>query len=421
MQITYKQGLWGMGVVFTLAVGWRVSNQVIRWRDGETVVGKQIVLSQPVRKMDYSCLVQYQGESVFVTQRTCETSGLLSTRPGDEVTIYGKASVSVRKHEFSIWSYWWWVRWLGEVHDWCTRMYTTHLPEPAGSLVAGVVIGEQAQIPTSLNADFRRTGTAHIVSASGFNVTVVMGLALGIAVRWLGRKRGLVMAAVLVWMYMLLAGATPPVLRAGMMGIVMMVGVGCGRMYWSGWSIILVSGIMLLAQPWLISSLSWQLSTAATAGVIWGTGLLVIPKHNPTSFLYLIWNELQTSFDLTLAATIMTAPLLLNAFGESSWLGLVVNPLVLWLVPPLMYLGGLLLILGFIWSGFGDIMAWITAPLAWFILTIIKLGARLPGGVIQVSMNWWIAGGWWCLWLGWWGIRRKAPKGSLRDMESIEV
>lgn len=415
MQITYKQGLWIVGLLFATAVGWRVNGQLARWRAGESFLGKQILLSQPVRKMDFSCLIQYQGESVFVTQRACEISGLFSAQPGDEIIVYGKASVSVQRRVYSFWSYWWWVRRLGDVHDWCMRMYVSHLPEPTASLVAGVVIGEQAEMPASLTADLRRTGTAHIVSASGFNVTVVMGLVLGMAVRWLGRKRGLVLAAVLVWAYVLLAGATPPVLRAGLMGIVMMVGVGWGRMYWSGWCLVFVSGLMLFFQPWLITSLSWQLSTAATAGVIWGTGF-VIPKHKPSSLFISIWNELRNSFELTLAATIMTAPLLLTAFGETSWMGLVVNPLVLWLVSPLMYLGGLLLIMGIIWSWLSMLVAWTIVPIAWLLVSIIQIGAWLPGGVIRMSMNWWLTAGWWCLWLGWWGV-----KSSKKQVESIKV
>ncbi len=406
MQITYKQGLWGGGLLFALAVGWRVNGQLVRWGMGETFLGKQIVLSQSVRKMGFSCLAQYQGESVFVTQSVCESSGLFTAEPGDEITIYGKASVEVRRQRYSFWSYWWWVRMLGKAHDWSTTMYRAYLPEPMASLVAGIVIGEQADMPPTLALALRKTGTAHIVSASGYNVTVVMGLVLGMAVRWLGRKRGLGLAAGLVWMYVLLAGATPPVLRAGLMGIVMMVGVGLGRMYWSGWSLVLVSGIMLLVQPWLIASLSWQLSTAATAGVIWGTGMMVKPKQKQHTLFNTLWNELYTSFETTLAATIMTAPLVLMAFGETSWLGLVVNPLVLWLVPPLMYLGGIFLALGIVWSGFSAFLAWITTPLAWLLLELIYLGSWFPGGTVHVQMNWFMASGWWILWLGIWNIRK---------------
>jgi competence protein ComEC len=63
------------------------------------------------------------------------------------------------------------------------------ISEPQGSLARATLLGLRYDIPDSLNQDFQRSGTAHLIAISGLNMAIVAGIVLGIAVRLFGRRR----------------------------------------------------------------------------------------------------------------------------------------------------------------------------------------------------------------------------------------
>jgi competence protein ComEC len=282
-------------------------------------------------------------------------------------------------------------------------VYWKTLPEPEASLVAGVVLGEQTQLPEAFKTALSKTGTSHIVVASGFNVVVMAGLA-AIVLRSFSKRWRILGGMGLVLGYVWLTGASPPVARAGLMAGVMLLGSLVGREYWSGWTLVGVGLVMLVIQPWLINSVSFQLSLAATAGVIWGSHLPIgRAKDQSTSVWKQVWFGLVGLWVTTLAATLMTAPILFMTFGQVAWWGLIVNPLVLWLIAPLMYLGLLLALSGTLWWPLAEGLRFVVWPVASSVVGIIELMGRVPVEPITGTINGWIVVGWWCLCLGGWG------------------
>jgi predicted membrane metal-binding protein len=85
-------------------------------------------------------------------------------------------------------------------------------------------------------------------------------------------------------------------------------------------------------------------------------------------------------FLFTLAAQVMTLPIMAYHFGGVSWITLVANPLIL---PPqslVMVLGGLSLLAGLILPGLGQILALISLPFVRYTIRMVTWLARLPGG-----------------------------------------
>lgn len=122
---------------------------------------------------------------------------------------------------------------------------------------------------------------------------------------------------------------------------------------------------MLVIQPSLVESLSFQLSVLATLSVClfaerfthtlsWLQRLelgqlesmrVVSPAHWWRRLFSSVLRPFQESLTMTLSAQILVLPLLLVRFGQLSAVSLVANTLLLWLVP-LITLSGVGLILG---------------------------------------------------------------------------
>jgi len=257
-------------------------------------------------------------------------------------------------------------RWRENLVD----IYRQLLPEPEGSLVAGVVLGYK-DLPYDFYQKLINSGTIHIIVASGYNVMIVGEMVLASLFYIMVRSRASILAVLVMFVYALLTGFDPPVVRAVIMGGILIAGQGLGRSGMSWWSLLVAIWLMVIIEPLVMLSIGFQLSVAASMGL-----LFIGPKAR--EFLENKWNGvwlgilLKTEFLPTFSAQIMTAPLIWWYFGRISWVGLVSNIFVLPLVPVLMLLGAVMLVLGMIWLPLGWIVGWATYSLAHLVVVMVE-------------------------------------------------
>lgn len=321
-------------------------------------------------------------------------------------------------------SYWWWIRVMGELRVQIETYYKTVLGEPYAGLLSGIVLGTQTQMSEELYLALARTGTMHVVAASGFNITLVAGALMGVLLLWLPRKAASWGTMLGIVGYVLLSGAGPSVVRAGIMGGLAMIAQVWGRPYTAKWTLIITALLMLILWPWLLNGVSFQLSVAATAGLVWGEGkirkvlqvdkLLKVEKSSKmkgNSVIEGVGKDLST----TTAATLATLPITAVTFGQISLIAPLVNTLVLWLVPPMMVLGGASAILSFIWAPLGQVAAWLTWPLLYTFVVLVEGFSQISWALLTIQgLSWWWGIGWWCLLMAWWGKDRVEPGYTLR-------
>lgn len=202
------------------------------------------------------------------------------------------------------------------------------LPEPEASLASGIAFGRDGTIPPELYDDFRATGLAHIVAVSGSNVMLLAGLAFTFCVPVAGRRWAVLPAALLVVLYAIVAGASGSVVRAGVMAGVLLFGRWAGRPESALPALAATAIVLTVGWPWLAADAGFQLSLAATAGIIvfspwldWAIGAgLRRARLSP-------WAP-GTAVDalaLTLGATVATLPISAVTFGRVSLIGPVAN------------------------------------------------------------------------------------------------
>lgn len=226
-----------------------------------------------------------------------------------------------------------------------------YIEPPQAALLSGIVFGGNSGMPYQLIQDTKNTGLIHITSASGFNVTLFVVFSLSVFSRLFNLRIAAIMSLGAVFAYSLVSGLTPPIARAVMMSVLYIMAIVTGRKYSARLSLCLVGIIMLIQKPFLIYSISFQLSFLATAGVLYADvffpGFLASGQHRRT-LGGKIWGVLEENFKQTVAVLIWTAPVLIYHFGIFSLVAPLANACLLWMIGPLMYLGVLLSVTVFV-------------------------------------------------------------------------
>lgn len=265
-----------------------------------------------------------------------------------------------------------------------SRTINRILSEPYASLLNGILLGIQTGIPRALYEDFNLTGTSHIIVISGSNIAVIAGVLLLLGKQIVGMRYAPPLAMAGVIIYTLLVGADAAVSRAAVMGLVWIMAIWLGRPGIALNSLFFSAFILTLITPLILWDVGFQLSFVATLGLI----VLVPPlervtfgllrRRLNTDHLGLTMTLLSQLLIITLAAQIITAPLIVYHFGRLSLVALLSNLLILPAQPPIMILGAVATLAGMLWLPLGQALGWLVwLPLAWSVW-VVEQTVRLP-------------------------------------------
>ena len=264
-------------------------------------------------------------------------------------------------------------------------------PAPESQLLAGILLGADSGMPAALSAAFQATGTAHIIAISGFNMAVLSGLFLGLFSKFLTRWWAALAAITALVGYSLLVGGGASVVRAAIMCALAISAAQIGRSAGAFNALLLSAGVMCLFDPNLPWDVSFQLTFAATAGLMLYAGPLQgwfagwARRRLPGWLAERIVAPVGEYVLCTLAAQLTTLPLIVWHFGRLSLSSLIANPLALPPQAPLMILGGLAVFLGLLWEPLGRVFALLAWPLAAYTNRLVEWLAQIPGGQMVVG------------------------------------
>lgn len=245
-------------------------------------------------------------------------------------------------------------------------LFKKALPEPHASLISGVVFGSKAQMPVDFWESLKSTGTAHVVVASGMNVTFVISFLLNSLVKFIKRRRAIVIAILSAWLYVILSGFDAPLVRAAIMGSIAFGAQIAGRVSLALHALLVSVAFMLIIFPYWAYDLGFVLSFVATLSLIlFESKVSYLLKRVP----FLFKKDLAT----TLAAQIGVAPILLLTFGRFSLLSPLINSLILWTIPPIMLIGAAAALVGLVIPVLGELVLYLAYPFTWWFTTVIDL------------------------------------------------
>lgn len=256
------------------------------------------------------------------------------------------------------------------------------MPEREAALARGFVLGQDQEIDPVTVADFQGSGLAHLLAVSGQNVVLLSLLGLGVmAVAGVGHRSRLYVLAILIALYVPLAGGGPSIQRAGVMGLAGLAALAVSRPTSRSFVLALAAAATLLLNPRAAADVGWQLSFAAVAGI----AILARPTSRRLAGVFSGSGELegrpsrQVSIVLdgvavSIAASVVTAPLMAFHFDRIPVGSIAANLLALPAVAPAMWLGMASAAIGLLWDGFAVplnlfnsvLLAYIAQVATWF-------------------------------------------------------
>ena len=261
-------------------------------------------------------------------------------------------------------------------------------PDPESSLLAGILLGVDTGLTKELQQAFKDTGTAHIIAISGFNISIIAGIFVTFFSKFLGPRRGALLAAIGIVFYTILVGGDAAVVRAALMGSLALFARQVGRRQTALNTLLAVALVMCLVNPLYIWDVGFQLSFFATLGLIlyaepfsqFANG--IITKLFPTSAAEKLTKLFSEFVLLTLAAQVTTIPIMAYHFQRISLVSFLANPFILPAQPAVMILGGLAVLLSLIWLPLGQIAGWVAWPFVVYTIRMVELFDRVPHGTI---------------------------------------
>ena len=243
------------------------------------------------------------------------------------------------------------------------------VPEPSAALLTGILLGNDSGIPPDLKQAFADTNTAHIIAISGFNIAVLIGVLAFVLRRpsyalqmraasaptdsrmtraftlLTGHLNTILIIAFLI-LYTLLVGASASVVRACIMGSLVVIALDAGRASWAFNSLALAAFAMTLLNPYVLWDVGFQLSFLATLGLLLYAPRMQtrlegwLERRMTASRARQLVEFFKDAFIVTFAAFIVTAPLIIVYFHRLSLVGFLTNFLILPIQPAVMILGG---------------------------------------------------------------------------------
>ncbi len=267
----------------------------------------------------------------------------------------------------------WPISWLQSVRGYMVKAFDTYVGGKESKLVKAMVAGEKWSLPSEVKEQFVNTGIAHILAISGLHVGFVI-----LFVSWLTKRLKLspiatfiVQGTVLIF-YCLLVGASPSVVRATIMAIILLGGRVVGRKVDPLNSMSLAAFIILIFNPLDLLEVGFQLSFGAVAGII-------LYNEFISRKLRKIPEVIAKPLAVMLAAQLGTWPLIAYHFNIFSPISYIAN---LVMVP----IAGLIVILGLILILMAALFPLLAKVLGWWIW--ILCGILINGNQWLSSLPW---------------------------------
>lgn len=258
----------------------------------------------------------------------------------------------------------------------------TALPEPLGSFALGLLIGQRSTLPSEVTLALTAAGLTHIVAVSGYNLTIIIDSVKKLIAKK-SRYQAVIFSLSLIFLFVLLVGNSPSIFRAAMVSGLSIVAWYYGRKIRPMVLIALVAALTAGYYPiYIWSDISWYLSFLAFFGVLVIAPLLVkkfSKKSKPPIIVYLLAE--------TLAAQVMTMPIILYVFGQMSLFSIFANLLVVPFVPLAMLLSLFAGLAGMLFAQVSGIIALPAKIVLAYMLDVAKYFSNLPHSIINYPIS----------------------------------
>ena len=256
-----------------------------------------------------------------------------------------------------------------------------NLSPPYSSILGAIILGDKSRFSEELKNKLNITGLRHITCISGMHIIILSGILMGLGIA-LGFWRGqaFYFTLVLLIVYIIMIGAPPSAVRAGIMAGLLLFAQKIGRFRAANRALVFAAVLMLAINPFLLKNdVGFPLSFLATLGIIY---------FLPFFQNWFKWLPLKDIISLTLAAQVFTLPLLIYNFGYISLVAPLTNLLIVPLLPLIMILGFVFVLSGLVWQPLAWLLSLPLQLLLAYMVKIIDCFVWIPFASVNLEISW---------------------------------
>lgn len=262
-------------------------------------------------------------------------------------------------------------------------------PEDSAGFAVALLIGDTDGLDYMTDISFKTSGISHFVAVSGFHVTALFAIVYVL----LGKKRLLaaLVGIPLLLVFAAVTGFSQSTVRAVLMHSLMIIATLFDKEYDPLTALGFAALVMLIINPWTITSVGFQLSVGCMIGIL----LLAEPikqwimerkcfaklKGKRRKFLA----GFSISVGMSLGATIVVTPLCAYYFGMVSLVSVVTNLLTSWVIALIFYGVMLAFLLALVYAPLGKILGWIIAWPIRYVLLVARGISKFPLAAVYMD------------------------------------
>ena len=265
------------------------------------------------------------------------------------------------------------------------------LDKREANLLIGLLLGDDDNIDDDIEESFKISSLSHILAVSGMQVTYIITAMYFIFNNLLGKRKTKIVIIIILIFYTILTGFSPSIVRASIMGILIM---GAGLFYRKNniWNSIAISLLlMLIYNPFLITNVGLQLSYLGTIGIILlnKTFLRIFNKIRFEKYILNrkiinIVSKIIEILTVTISASIAVFPIMLYNFNLFGTYFLITNLLASIIIGPITIFGTVIVIISFVFLKIGKLLS-VILEISLNILVLVSNFSKLPFSKIYIT------------------------------------
>lgn len=396
----FRRRRWWTAAIILFAgifIGWqRGSSETLslqtyaRWFDRTSVVSGVIMDDpqygkhgdQQMRLGDVTVNGQPMNGSIFAS-----TTSYLDIKRGDQIDFRGKLDEGFGSYAAVL-------RYaaittatdgstpIRELRDGFAAGVRNGVPEPEASLGVGFVVGQRSALPDELDEQLKVVGLTHIVVASGYNLTILVRFARRLLARH-SRYLALASSTGLVIAFVAFSGMTPSMIRAAAVTLLSLLAWFYGRRFHPLLLILFVAAGTGYVNPSFVwGDLGWYLSFLAFFGVLILSPLIVARLYGERTPPAIVQMVIET-----IAAELMTLPLILLAFERIPVFALIANVLVGPTIPFAMLATTIAGVAGMITPSFAGLFAVPTTIIVGYTVAVVETLSSISWAQVTASIS----------------------------------
>lgn len=201
------------------------------------------------------------------------------------------------------------VQWILLLRQQAILGVTEMFPEQSGAFMNALLFGDRQQMTFEVEEQYQQFGLVHLLAISGSHIVLLMAIVYFILLRsGVTREIATVCLIFFIPIYMILAGASPSVIRASITGVLMLIAFMCSIRLSSLDALSITAICMLIFDPYLVFNIGFQFSFVGSFALLLSAPLLLESGNG----------VIRNSIYISLISQLVSTPILLYHFGYYS-------------------------------------------------------------------------------------------------------